>query len=331
MGKYCLAIIVSLLVICPAFSQEPALEYLEDISREYESVVRSQWQYSRALVEGASYEKEKIKLLETLNEAESRIGDIQPYRNDTALRDSVLAFLSLTRQMVREDYTRLADLQSLEDRSFSELDKFLFEQENAYKRLGRLAASLRKEEERYAIRYGIRLVRRDDRFARRLTELNQLFSYYNSVYLAFYKAYSQELVVFRTIEGRNADAIKSQLDILDRFSKEGIQQVKRAGGYKGDRRLYDAGLASLEFYRREATEELQTIGEYYANLEKLEKLSTERKEGVQNAEEYNELVKQINNATARLNEINEHLNRERARLLDQWNKVSGNFLAVQFP
>ncbi len=326
--------IIVLLTVLPGFlcqAQEEALTYLKELSDEYEQVVRSQWQYARAVVEGGDYSREKARLLDNIQEAEERIMDIRPYRGERALKDSVLMFLALNRQMVSEDYTRLADLQNLGERTFEELDEFLYAQEKAYRRLGRLAATLRKEEERFASKYGIRLVSRDDRFARRLIEMNELFSYYNSIYLAFYKAYSQELLVFRTIEEQNPIQINSSLELLSAYAGEGIREVKRAGGFKGDKKLYGAALACLEFYKEEADNELKVIAEYYEKLAKLEDLKAARKEGARNADAYNALVREINAAGSHLNAINEKLNKERVEVLHRWNEASSNFLAIQVP
>ena len=331
MRSFLLLLLLLCLLSDPARSQQEALDYLKEISGEYEQVVRSQWQYARSVVEGNDYQREKDRLLKSINEAEDRIRAIRPYRDERAIKDSLLLFLSLNREMIREDYTRLADLQSLEDQSFEELDEFLFEQENAYKRLGSLATSLRAEEDRFAKKYGIKLINRDDRFARRLLELNDLFSYYNTIYLSFYKAYSQELVVFRTIEERDPERIRPELKLLGDYAGQGLRSVRKEGGYKGNRKLYEAALESLEFYKREAEQDLTIVAEYYEQLKKLETLKEARKEGARNAEEYNRTVREINAAAGNLNAVNEKLNKERAQVLYQWNEVSSEFLAIQLP
>ncbi len=320
-----------LLVLLPAHGQEEALTYLEAISKEYESVVRSQWQYARSVLEGNDYENEKSDLLHSINEAEMRIRAIPPYRNDKSLKDSVLLFLRLNKNMIREDYTRLADLQNLESQTFEELDEFLYAQQKAYQRVSRLALNLRREEEKFAKKYGIRLVNRDDRLAKRLEKLNKLFSYYNTIYMAFYKAYSQELIVFKSIQGRQPTAISRHLSILSQYADKGIQEVRKEGGFQGDKRLFAAALNSLTFYKREATQDLVTVLAYYQKLNRLDELREERKKGGQNAEEYNALVREINAAGNQLNEITEALNEERARLLQEWNEASSNFLALQVP
>lgn len=326
--------ILVLLFAFPVFEgagQDSPLDYLNEISREYEEVVRAQWRYARALIGGGDYQPEKTKLLRAIRQAEEQIEVITPYRGESALKDSVLLFLQLNRQMVEEDYTRLADLKSLESRSFDELDAFLYDQENACRRLGKLAISLRKEEEAYARRHDIRLVSRDDRFARRLLELNDLFSYYNKLYLAFYKAYSQELIVFRHIEEKDPEQIRPALRQLAAYAEEGLRTVRKEGGYKGNKTLYEAALNCLTFYQREAEKDLTIVADYYDKLDQLEKLKKDREEGKLNADEYNSLVREINAAGTQLNKLNEKLNQERARVLYNWNEASSGFLVIQVP
>lgn len=331
MANQLVTAILLLLVVPSAHGQEEALDYLEAISNEYESVVRSQWKYARSVMEGGDYQREKADLIESINEAEKKIRIIPPYQNDRSLKDSVLLFLRLNRNMIREDYTRLADLQNLEERSFEELDEYLYAQQEAYARVNRLALNLRKEEEKFARKYSIRLVNRDDRLARRLEQLNELFSYYNTIYMAFYKAYSQELVVFKSIEGRQPAAISRHLSILSQYAAQSIREVRKEGGFQGDKRMYSAALKSLEFYKREATKDLVIVLSYYQKLDRLDELREERKKGTQNADEYNSLVREINAAGGELNAVTEALNKERAELLQEWNDASSNFLALQVP
>ncbi len=311
-------------------AQNEALEYLEQISREYEQVVKAQWNYAQSAVEGLDYSREKQKLITAMDRAIQRIKAIPPFSRDHSLRDSVLAYLNLNRKMIREDYTQLVDLQNLENKSYEELDDFLYAQENAYERLGELSVNLRKEEEKFAKKHGIRLVKRDDKFARRLLEMNQLFSYYNKVYSQFYKAYSQELVVFKAVEEQEPEGIRRELERLREVSENGLEEIRKIGGYKGNRGLYEASLNSLNFYKREV-DELQPVLDYYQQLEKMEKMRKERREGKGDTEEYNQVVREINNTGENLNNINEALNRERVILLDEWNTISGSFLSEQLP
>lgn len=315
----------------PLYSQDEALKYLEEISEEYEQVVRAQWQYAQAVVEGGAFDREKEKLISSITSAIGRITNIPPYRRDRALRDSVLAFLELNRKMIREDYTQLADLEIMENKTYEELDEYLFAQENAYDRLGKLSESLRKEEEKFARKHGIRLVKRDDKFARKLLLMNEMFSYYNRVYLQFYKSYSQELVVFRTIQEQDPEKIQEELTQLSANAKAGIRQLKQTGGYKGDRSMYEAAQESLQFYQQEAEESLQPVLRYYQKLRMLEILREKRKQGEANSEEYNQLVREINESANTLNQINENLNTRRSELLARWNSVSESFLVRQLP
>ena len=192
---------------------------------------------------------------------------------------------------------------------------------------------LKQAEEEFADQFGVRLVDSNDKFARKLEELNRTFKYYNKIYLIFFKAYQQELNLFDAIEKQSLDEMVSEKRKLEVAANEGLGKLDRIGSYQGDKSLRTAARQNLEFYRQESGVQLVQVIDYYKELGELRKLKASldekgisREERLRRSRMYNDQVHKVNESTPELNAMNEALNSERAKYLSQWNQVSEAFL-----
>ncbi|MCA6075333.1 LIC11966 family surface protein [Fulvivirga sedimenti] len=311
------------------------LAYLEEINDAYEPVLKQQWEFARALAQGQPadlIDKQRTSLLGEIREARNEIRRMPPHRGNSALRDSVVRFLDISYDVVREDYARIVDMERISRDSYDKMETYLRAQEEAYVRMSAAARAMKKSEEEFAKKFGIRLVNSDDKFAQKLKELNDTFGYYNRIYLTFFNAYQQELQMFRAVEKQEADAINAERRTLEAMAQTGLESLERAGAYKGDRTLKSAAAENLRFYQDEASVRLQPMVDYYLSLKELKtlkgKLDSESSADQRKilTDRYNELVRGINDSARNLDELSEQLNDERAMHLDKWNRVSESFL-----
>jgi hypothetical protein len=255
------------------------------------------------------------------------------YKGNGILRDSTVSFLDITYNLVNEDYAKIVSLESVAEQGNEQMESFLQTQQEAYSRTSQAAKGLKKAEEQFAKQFGVSLVDSDNKFARKLEELNRTFKYYNKIYLSFFRAYQQELTLFSAIENQSLDEMKTERRKLQVAATEGLDKLNRMGSYNGDKSLRSAAQENLKFYQEEAKGQVNHIISYYSDLEKLHSLKAELDKPGLNPEQrrgltsrYNEQVKQVNQRTPELNELNASLNLERAQQLDKWNKVSETFL-----
>ncbi len=311
------------------------LEYLEEINDAYEPVLKQQWEFARALAQGQPadlVDRQRTALLTEIRDARNQIRRLPPHRGNSALRDSVVRFLDISYDVVREDYAKIVDMERISQDSYDKMETYLRAQEEAYVKMSSAARAMKKSEEDFAKKFGIRLVNSDDKFAQKLKELNETFTYYNRIYLAFFNAYQQELQMFRAVEKQDAESIDLERRKLKILVESGLESLDRAGSYKGDRTLKSTAAENLRFYEEESGERLQPMVDYYKSLDELKRLknslesdlSPERRKEL--TDQYNRQVREINESAAKLDALSEELNDERALHLDKWNRVSEAFL-----
>ena len=330
-----------LLVICifacsPVFSQDSKpLEYLEEINESYEPVLKKQLDFALALAQGQPAElvgRLRTSLLTEIRDSRNVIRRMPPHRGNSALRDSLVQFLDISYDVVNEDYARIVDMEQISRDSYDKMEAYLRSQEEAYERMSRAARAMKKAEEDFAKKFGIRLVNSDDRFSQKLNEINEIFSYYNNIYLVFFNAYQQELNTFRAVEKRDPKLIDEETRKLNVIATEGLALLDKKGAYKGDKSLRNAATRNLRFYQQEAQEDLPVLSNYYGDLDKLRMLKSNLDQAKDSelrkklTEEYNTLVREINASAKTLDALTEKLNYQRAESLDLWNRESESFL-----
>lgn len=320
----------------PCFAQDgQPLEYLEEINEAYEPVLKRQLDFATALAQGQPadlVEKYRSSLLNEIRDARENIRRMPPHRGNTALRDSVVLFMDIFYDVVREDYAGLVDMEQLSKQSYDQMEAYLRAQEAAYARMGNAARAMKKAEEEFAKKFGVRLVNSDDRFSQRLRDLNETFSYYNRIYVVFFNAYQQELNTFRAVESQDPATMEEERRKLEAVSTDGLAALDRIGAFRGERSLRNTAAENLRFYLAESSADIPVLVEYYAALSDLKKsrelLKSARDEErrKQLTDEYNALVRKINASAETLDALSEKLNRERAENLDRWNNASEEFL-----
>lgn len=335
MIKY-LVFFLALMPFLSSAQEDSPLTYMENINKAYKPVLTRQFDFARALAQGQSrdfVEKQRKVLLNEIRDSRIDIKNMPRYKGNAGLRDSTVAFLDVTFNLVSEDYARIVQLEPLAENGPEEMESFLMAQQVAYSRSSAAARGLKQAEEEFADQFGVRLVDSDDKFAKKLEELNRTFKYYNKIYLIFFKAYNQELSLFDAIETQKLDRMITEKRKLEVTANEGLSKLDKIGSYQGDKSLRTAARANLEFYRNESGVQLSQVIDYYEELETLRKLKAglneqgiSREERLRRTRLYNDQVQKVNESTPDLNVMNEELNNERARYLAQWNRVSEGFL-----
>ena len=67
-------------------------------------------------------------------------------------------------------------------------------------------------------------------------------SYYNQVYLAYFKVYDQKLKVYSALKVENMDLVKEELSLLNEYSSESLGRLMILDGFMEDNGLSNAAI-----------------------------------------------------------------------------------------
>ncbi|MFM7854972.1 MAG: hypothetical protein ACKO96_24365 [Flammeovirgaceae bacterium] len=313
--------------------------YLEHINNQFTTVSNDMMSYTSAASHGKSarkVEKRRTEVMQSLKEAISNLKRAKPYKGDPSLRDSVVSFFQISAIVVKEDYGKIVNMEEVAEQSYDAMEAYMLAKELADEKLHQAFVKAQTEYREFAAKYNIKLIESNSKLSKKLEETEQVFKYYNRLYLIFFKSHKDESYYMKALEKSDLGALEQTKNALLASSAEGLKKASPIPSYQGDKSLKVACDRILEFYKYEVSKTADIIDYYLKkeNFEKIKKAFDAKREGEKNKQDYdvyNTAVNEFNLAVNRYNSVNNELNKKRSDTLNTWNKVSSDFLDNHIP
>ena len=316
-------------------------EYMEHMGSKYLQFNEDLWAYIKTSAHSKNARKIENKrkdLLRTTLSIQRQIKGLPAYEDDASLRDSMVSYFKLCYHVLNEDYEKIVNLEAIAEDSYDLMEAYLTAKEQANEKLDQAGNRLSAQEEIFAANHNINLVEGEkSKTSERLEAASKVIQYYNKVYLLFFKSYKQEAYVMDAVEKRNVNALIQNQNTLAKYSSEGLDKLGEIGDFNGDNSLQMAAQNMLEFYYEEAKEKGPAFSNLFITQESFEKIKAafdakKNKDRTQaDVDQYNQAVNAYNDAVNTYNTNNEVLNKRRAQLLDNWNKIVNKFMDRHVP
>jgi len=289
---------------------------------------------------GKSARKVENRRKEVLNinmDAQKKIQKAGDYEGDGSLRDSVLSYLKMSYYIINHDYGKIVDMEEISEQSYDAMEAYITAQEKAHQKLEVAGDMMETEQKIFAASHGITLIENKDKIEKKLETAGKVFSYYNRLYLVFFKSYKQEAYMMDALNKNDINGLKQNTDALGKCSDEGLKYLDTAKAYNGDNTVRMSCKEVLTFYKTEATDKCPVIIDFLVKKENFNKIKDAFNAKSQNArtkadvDEYNKSVADMNKASGEYNTINQELNSKRSLLINKWNETVASFLDKQVP
>lgn len=319
--------------------QSDAVKYLEVIGVQFDEMAKDMMSYTSAVSHGKGakkVEKKRQELLTTVKQAEINVRKLPAFDGNTQLRDSVIAYFKLSQLVLREDYSKIVDLEEIAEQSYDAMEAYLLAKEKANEKLDASYEHASDQHSLFAKNNNIRLIESDSKLSRKLETSGKVHNYYNQVYLVFFKSYKDEAYLMDALNKEDVNALEQTKSSLASHADEGLEKLKKIGLYEYDASLSKACQQLLAFYQYEATKTDEVI-DFLLKKEQFEKIkkafdakkANDRTQA--DVDQYNKAVNDFNSAVNRSNTVNNELNKRRAELINQWNKTTDAFLSKFVP
>jgi hypothetical protein len=312
--------------------------YMSYISKQHQTIAKRFLAYNSASSHSKKekkIEELKSKLLNEINDSRMNISGMPSFKNDKSYRDSAVAFMKLYYNALNEDYSKIVNMEEIAEQSYDLMEAYLLAKEMVDKKMDDASAALGAEEKKFAASHNVTLIASKDEIDDMMKQVSETGSYYNPVYLVFFKSYKQEAYLVDAIEKKNINGIEQNRSSLLQVSKEGLAKLEKLSSFKGDNSLITNCKRILEFYIKEATDKIPAITDYLLKQEAFEKMQKEfeKKEspGKDEVNTFNKAVKELNNAVNVYNSTNNSLNQSRSELVNNWNSAVDIFFDNHMP
>lgn len=311
------------------------------ISEQYASFNKELWSYVKASAHGRNakvIENKRKTLLGTTRIVRERIKKMPPYEEDASLRDSASSYLNLIYHVLNDDYAKIVDLEAIAEQSYDLMEAYILTKDAANDKMDDASRMLSEQQDQFASAHRVNLVRgKSATTDQNLAKAGEVYQYYNSIYLIFFKCNIQESYAMDALKNNDVNALVQNKNALLSFAKEGLAKLDTFRLYEADKSMIQATQKALEFYKQEAEEQLPVLTDFFLKKEnflKIKEVVDKKKPAERTAEDvntYNEAVESFNASVNEYNAVNDLLNSQREALITAWNRISDKFIDKHVP
>jgi K+/H+ antiporter YhaU regulatory subunit KhtT len=341
-----IGIVISCVLLCTTMNSlhaqntAKALQYMEKINKEFKNIMTDSWDYMSASAHGKkarAIENRRKELVRTVNSAKNRVASMQALDGKTEYRDSVVSFLSLNYLVLNGDYDKIVNMEDIAEQSYDNMEAYLLAKQKANDKLDSASERLDKSQEKFAAENNINLVSNPDKTVKKLEKAGEVNSYYNKLFLIFFKAQKQEVYMIDALNKNDVNAFEQNKTALLATTEECIVKLKDIKPYKGNQTVKKSCGEALKFYNEEAKKDAEVISDYLVKKESFDKIKKayetkgSKSKSKDEIDAYNKSVNEFNAANNKYNDINNSLNKKRADVLNDWNNTVNNFIDKYTP
>jgi uncharacterized protein (DUF1697 family) len=314
-------------------------DYIGFINTKSEELTTKYMVYLSAVSHGKSarkVEKRRTDVVNSISDTKYEIMGMPPWKGDKSFRDTTVAYLKTLNIVFNEEYGKIVNMEEIAEQSYDAMEAYMLAQEKAYEKLNEASDKQHEAQKKFAAKNNVNLIESVSEVGSKAKTANEVLSHCNAIYLVFFKPYKQEGYMIEAMNRKNLVGMEQDINSLKKMAEEGMEKLKTAAGYNGDESLITACRMMMDFYQSEATRSA-SLADYFLkeeNFKKIGKLFESKPPGKrtqQDIDQYNQSVKDINDARKNFNDTNNDLNKERTAALNKWNKSYNDFLDDHMP
>ncbi len=230
--------------------------YMDHLGSENAEFSQDLWQYIKASSHGKNarkVENKRMDLIKTIASIVNRVKGTKPYEGDATLRDAYTTYFTLNYNVLREEYSKIVDMEAIAEESYDLMEAYLTTKEEASKKVREAGQALREAEKVFAETHNIELIEGEQsQTSQNLKLADEVISYYNDIYLIFFKSYKQEAYLLDALNSGDVNAMLQNKNALGKTAKEGQDLLAEMAPYKDDVSVIVAAKEMLSFFEEEA-------------------------------------------------------------------------------
>ena len=332
--KHSLILFFSLFLFTHCVEAQSAYDYFAQINEHYNEINKDTWSYIKQVSRGRNarrIDKKRQELIGTLRNARYQVSQSGSFEGDASLRNATKDYLSLLILSLNEDYKRIVDLEEIAEESYDAMEAYILTKERVNSKIENAFDELQGAQNSFASKHNINLVEDESRISKKLNNAGEVISYYNKLYLLFYKPYWYENQLLKAMEENRIGDMEQYRQTLASTAKEALDSLQMINDFYDNSSLKQACNEILYFLHGEGERYVPDLIGFYITQNKMQEASnkmesTPRKKLTQNdIDNYNQIVNNYNEEVNSFNETQEYLNKFRSKALENWEKTASNF------
>ena len=333
------AILALIVVMCfPMAAQKSAGEYMDKVEETQRKISEDFLIYVSAVAHGKSarkVEKRRKELINAVSQGKNQAKHLAPFnKTDTTLKAAAFEYLTICYNLLKEDYGKIVDMEEIAEQSYDNMEAYMMAQEKANDKLHEAGLRLEAAQKQFAANNNITLIEKKDALSKKSEKVTAVNKYYNQLFLLYFKVVKQEAYLIADISKHNVGGIEQNKKTLLANCEEGLQKLSTIKGYEGDQSIPTACKKLILFYQKEANEKVPGMVAYYMKKDAFDKAKAAFDASGKtkaDADSFNKVVKETNDATNAYNKTNNEMNQTREKLNNEWDNAVKTFMDRHIP
>lgn len=313
--------------------------YLNGFDKPLDAVSKKYIQYMSAASHGASVRKSEKKRQDLLAQVDKSRGDITGlgyYKGDKTFQQSTLEYLKMVNNNLNENYAKMVNLEEIAEQSYDNMEAYMLLKQKVSERMEETSKKMHDSQKEFCKKYNINLIQNEDEQGKKINAMNKVSTYYDDMYLIFFKCNAQEDDMMEAIKKKNVSGIEQLKSAMVKYADEGLSRLDTFKAFNGDASLMQACRKALQFYKKEA-DQAAIYTDYFMKetafdgAKKNFETNPSAKSSKTEVEKYNKAVSEMNKANDSYNKANQDLNQQRTDMYNNWNQSVSQFLDKNMP
>jgi hypothetical protein len=314
-----------------------AIDYLKRLTVLFPELKIANYNYSKAVTKSRrvrSIERNRQDLIKIIKKNQAHISTSPMFHNDSTFRTELAHYLDLLYLVMKRDFDKILDMEDIEAQAYDEDEAHQIALDMAFAKLDTCHTLLTKTESHFFKTYNIQVDTTVDILSKKIEKANDAIDYYNPIYKIFYKSNKQYSYAKQALGKKDLAALQQHTAALEKFVREGSEDLKKFKGYENDDNLIKMVAKLLEFYNTESTVMLPMNIEFFLQVEtfqnalkKYEAIKPDKRTQ-KDVDEYNKEVNIYNDAVKKINQTNNSSYKKHSELLKEWNKAADKFFEL---
>jgi len=341
--KLKLVFFLALMIQLNATAQEfkTPVDYLSYIGKEQDLIAKSTWKYTKAVAHSKSarrIDNTRKQLITSIQNASKKINAIKDgYKGDQEFKNQILDYLSFVEKNIKEEYDKIIDMQEVAEQSYDLMEAYILTRDLVNEKLDAEQEKVVSAQKSFALKYNINITEDTSELSKKMQKSNEVFKYRTELYLIFFKTYVTDSYLSIAIENKDLAAIEQNKNALIQYANEGLEKIKAIKAYNNDSSILNTTKKALEYYKKEGEEFAPIVTNFlmfndkFDNARKTLEAKKQKDRTKEEVDNYNGMVKQINNEINKYNKENNSNFQEKNKIIELWNTTSDNFISKHVP
>ena len=242
---------------------ETTVEYNNYIVQIHEDIGYSNMDYISTSVHSRrvkKVERKRQEALETINEAQRKLRKLKPIEQGEEIKAQAIEVVNLYEKVFKQEFKEVNRLKAKSQNSYQAMKTYYEAEERASAMVDSAARQFKDAQVQFAekVDIKIRTGKDSEKLNEQIDQLSQMNDYVRKLSLSFFRVSKSVEFFMEALKSRPDLSEEKRQEVVE-ACRESASELRKAGGFKGEKDYQQEMLAAVSFFEKLAQNELKAM------------------------------------------------------------------------